>query len=367
MLKEETRNATVPTQLPVNRTTNGSLPLFRDRLAFATFLETPIRRVANFIMLRMFKTGRKMVKYENLDESLDTLSSMVEKNSLVATITSHTSHSDIVVGKEVVEKVRLKCPWINNFYIPVAASLVRGLQGPLAQLLYSEATLPSLAQQNVNPLSLVTENDQKKRHMKIDRNELRQLRRAAIEEDSAFLVFAEGSVEGGRHDLLGHERGMQEVTNPLLSHVFQQAQEQGRNVIVFPVGITGTNRMISAENILPTPRSILALLQDWVLKRPAILARATLGHPFEYPNEPGKNLARCQKEVNDTVMEYVALLKPLHERGFYDPHTREYQSKMAAYESTLGTWHRRLLRYRLLPRPDYLKQLADEYSKIPNY
>lgn len=374
MLKQETRPTAIPVLPPTTETSNKIPPLFRGRLAFASFMEKPVRKIAHLITYPMFKAGTKMIRYENLDENMTALSRMVngtnteegaeKKDILLAVVTSHTSHSDIVPGEEIVREIRSFCPQIEQCYIPIAASLALGIQGPLAQLLYSEATLPFLDQQEIKPLPLVTENDQKKRGLKPSMHESRRLRRAAIEPNSAFLDFAEGSVEGGRHDVLGHEKGMQEVTNPFLPYVFQQAHKEGKTVIVLPVGISGTNRVLSAEYIFLTLRSTAALFETWAFKRPPILAVATLGHPFIYPNEPGKDLTRNQKEVNDTIMEAVASLKPLRERGFYDPRTRDYQAKMKAYESTLGRVQRWLLKRHLLPHPTQLKQLAEEYSKI---
>lgn len=370
MLKEHgIKDAPALVRTSIKKTTVDATPARLSSLA--AHMEIPIRFLARTIMRPMFNSGHKMIEYEHLDKSLTELAGLMDKNSLVAIVTSHTSHSDILVAIKLVEATRSRFPDIGNVYIPIAASLALGKQGLISQLLYSEGTLPLLAQQNIKPLPLITENDQEKRGMKPDRNELRRLHHAAREENSAFIDFAEGSVEGGRYDILGHEKGMQRVTNSFLPYVFQKAHESGRKVIVLSVGISGTNGMISAESILPTWRCVGALIQDWTLNRtlnrPSMLAKAFVGHPYEYkPNESGITLMSDPQEINDRVMSNIAPLKPMRERGYYDSATRQYQQDMKDYEKLLGQWHRRLLRYGILPRPRDLNNLVEEYSKIPN-
>lgn len=293
--------------------------------------ETPIRNLARAILRPMFISGDKMIEYKHLDKSLTELNYLIDQNSLLAIVTNHTSHSDILAGIRLVQAIRSRSPQIGNFHIPVAASLARGQQGLIAQLFYSEGTLPLLAQQNITPLALVTENDQRKRHLKPSYNETKQINLAVAKEQSAFLVFAEGSVEGGRYDTFGNVKGMQQVTNPFLPYIFQKAHEAGKKVIVLPVGIDGTNRMISAESLFLTQHSISALIEDWVLNKPATLARVCVGSPFVYPYDPKENLMHHKDKVNDTVMSSIASLLPPQLRGYYSPATREYQKDMKVY------------------------------------
>lgn len=333
-----------------------------------TQLENPTRWLARTIMRPLFKAGDRMIEYKHLEESLAELDNMLDQHSLLAVVISHISHADILPGIELVRAIRSRSPQFGNFYISIAASLVRGQQGPMARLFYSEGALPLLEQSNIKPLALVTKNDQKKRHLTPTFSEIKQLNRAAQETDSAFLNFAEGSVEGGRRDVLGNVRGLQEVTNGFLPYVFQKAQEAGRKVVVLPVGISGTNRILSAENIFLTWRVIGALVQDWVFRKPAVLARATVGQPYEYyPNESGVALTKTSQEVNDTVMASIAQLKPLREKGYYDPATRRYQQTIKEFERKHGKIYLFLMRSRLLPLPNVLKQPAEEYSKLASH
>lgn len=327
MLKETVGNTPAGTNLP---------PLH----GLAARFETPIRRLAHTIMDPMFRSGANMIEYEHLEESLSELSNLLNENSLLVIVTSHNSHSDILVGIKLVQAIRSGFPQVGNFYIPVAASLMKGQQGLVAQLFYSEGTLPFLKQQNINPFPAVTENDRIKRHLKPSlsdiKHDIKQLNRAAAEKESAFLVFPEGSVEAGRYDALGNMKGMQKVTNPFLPHIFQKAHEADKKVIILPVGISGTNKMISAESLFLTWLSTGALIQNWIFRRsPPLLATAIVGHPYEYPNQPGKNLTTRSEivEVNKTVMDSIADLKPGSEKGHYgSTATQEYQQDMKTYE-----------------------------------
>lgn len=335
---------------------------------FARF-ENPVRRIARKVMAPIFRSGERMIEYNHLDESLTGLTGMLDENALLAIVTNHTSHSDVLVGIKLVRAVRSKFPRLGNSYIPVAASLVLGVQGLMPQLFYSEGTVPLFEETKLKPLSVVTENDQKKRNLVPTGIDLRRVIRAAQETDNVFLDFAEGSVESGRRDVFGNIKGMQKVTNKFLPIVFQTAHDRGKKVIVLPVGISDTNRLISADTIFLTGRAIVGFIQDWVFKRPPILARVNVGKPFEYsPNASGQSLTDTAQDVNDIVMASIASLKPLKERGHYHPVTRAYQQAVKDFEEQHKKMPRLvrslLVRSHLLSIPDNLRQLAEDYSRL---
>lgn len=278
-------------------------------------LETAIRGVTRKILTPVFESGFSMIEYENMEESLNEVGNLLNNRALLTVVLSHISHSDVLAAIEIAKRTREKFPCMDNIYLPVAASLVRGVQGPIIQLFYSEGAVPLLEEQNVKPLALVTENDSKKRYLKQTLNEARQIRTAVAEENSAFFVLAEGTVEGGRFDALGHMKGLQQVTNPFLPYVFQKAHEAGRRIVVLPVGTTGTNRMLSAESLFLTWESFGAILSHRLLGREKILARVVIGHPFVLQGD----LFKKPEDINDHVMYSIAALKPLEERGYYGP------------------------------------------------
>ena len=279
-----------------------------------SLLETAVRGVARTILHPVFESGATMINYENLEESLNELDGLLDDRTLLTIATSHISHSDILIGLRLVQEVRENFPKIGNFYIPVATSLVRGLQGPVIQLFYSEGTVPLLAQQNIRPLPVVTENDRKIRHLKPSVAEAKQINHAAREQGSALLIFPEGSVEGGRYDMFGHIKGLQHVTNQFLPYAFQKAYEAKRRVVILPVGTIDTNALLSAESLFLTWKSLGALLEHRLLGRERILARAVIGHPFVLQRDLLKN----PEDINDCVMYSIAALKPLEERGYYE-------------------------------------------------
>lgn len=277
-------------------------------------LETAIRGVTRKILTPVFESGTTMIDYGNLEESLNELDGLLDDRTLLTVATSHMSHSDILIGLKLVQEVREKFPTIGNFYMPVSTSMVKGLQGLVIQLFYSEGTIPLLAQQNIRPIPVVTENDIKTRHLKPNIAEARKINHAAKEEGSALLIFPEGSVEGGRYDVFGHIKGLQHVTNQFLPYAFQKASEAGRRVVILPVGTTGTNRMLSAESLFLTWESFGAILSHRLLGREKILARAVIGHPFVLQGDLLKN----PEDINDRVMYSIAALKPPEERGYYN-------------------------------------------------
>lgn len=310
------------------------IPIQTPALTSLSFAVRWEKRIARAIMKPMFESGSNMIGYNNLEESQTKLDELLDQNSLLVIVFNHISHSDIIVGIKLAKEIGFRfSDRINNFYIPIAKSLVESKQGHIAQLFYSEGTLPLLTQQNIEPLPLVTENDQKKRLMKPSFNDTKRLHNAAWEKKSAFLDLAEGSIEGGRYDISGNPKGTQKVTNSFLPYIFQKAHEAGKKVIVLPVGISGTNSMISAESLFLTWSSAGALLENWVFKRSPRLATVTVGRPYEYsPNSSGIPLTRNSQQVNDGVMKNLVQLIPPAERGYYGWGTREYQEDMKTYE-----------------------------------
>lgn len=280
-----------------------------------SLLETAIRGVTRAILTPVFESGATMIEYENLEKSLNELDGLLDDRTLLTVATSHMSHSDIFIGLRLVQEVRERFPTIGNFYIPVSTSMVNGLQGLVIQLFYSEGTVPLLAQQNIRPLPVVTENDIKIRHLKPSIAEARQINHAAKEQGSALLIFPEGSVEGGRYDVFGHIKGLQHVTNQFLTYAFQKACEAGRRVVILPVGTINTNVLLSAESLFLTWKSLGALLEHRLLGRERILARAVIGHPFVLQEDLLKN----PEDINNCIMYSIAALKPLEERGYYGP------------------------------------------------
>lgn len=317
------------------------------------------RQLARKILQPIAASLAGTIEYQGLEENVAKLDDLLDERTLLVVATNHCSHSDVLVGIRLVDAVRSRFPQIGNLYIPVAASLVRGTQGPIGQLFYSDGTLPLLDQHNITPLALVTENDQGKRNLKPQLSELKKLHNAIAEENSAFVDLTEGSVESGRYDCLGHERGIQEVTNTFLPYLVRQARKIDKKVVVLPAGISGTNSVMSAESLFFTWYSIGAMMQDWLFNRSLTLARATVGLPYEYPPDEDP------EKANDIIMNSIALLKPIQERGYYHPATRNYQQAIRQFEDQLkkerfGRIRLLLLRSHLLPPPGTLRHLAGQ-------
>lgn len=321
------------------------------------YIDPYVRGVTHAVLHAISAPVADMIRYPNLEKHIAELDGLLDKHALLMVATNHGSHADILVGIKFVHAIRSRFPQIGNFYVPIAASLARGKQGYAAQLLYSEGTLPLLNQENIKPLALVTENDRKKRGLTPDISEIRQLSNAVIEESSAFFDLTEGSVESGRYDYLGNEKGLQEVTNPFLPYIVRKAREIGRKVIVLPAGIDGTNSIVSAESIFFTQHSIGALIQYVLSQKTPVLARAIAGPPYEYSPD------RDPEAANQIIMESIASLIPLPKRGYYHPDTRRYQHAVRQFENQLAQKpfsriRRLLLKSHLLRPPETLHQMA---------
>lgn len=329
-------------------------------------LDRQLRSAArNSVIAPVFETGFHVLEYKHL-ERLDKLDNLVNGSTLTITVLRHGSHSDILAAITLAKKIRSVISDIDDFYFPVAKSLVNGQQGFLPQYLYEEGTVPLLEKANLTPIPVVTDNDKDKRGMNPTAADIRRVMRAAAKPDSAILDLAEGSVEGGRYDVLGHMRGMQRVKNKFLPLVIRTAFDKGKRVVIQPIGISGTNRMLSAESLFLTWRGVGALLEDKILGEPPTLATVTIGNPHEFQH-PGFDLLEYTQEVNDPIMYSVAELVPILERGYYHPLTQEYQAEIKRFEQKFVEAHGRLkldlLRLGLIPFPEELTQIAEKFPK----
>lgn len=280
-----------------------------NRIGTHPFTKRVIRRIAPFLI----GSAIDMVNF-NLDQ-VSQVEQHLSKSSLLLLVSNHQSHADLTVITRVVQEFRGRFPNIGNFYIPLSATLENGRQDGFGQTFHWEIAVPTFKQSSINPFYVITDNDIRKRGMKLTytqaKLQLEKIKEATAEKKSAFFALVEGTVEGGRHDEEGKVKGMQEVVSPFLHRVLRYAQENNREVICVPIGISGTYRILSGEHIFLTFESAVALVAR-LFRRRIILADATIGTPFVLNPEIDPN------ELNDIVMRYhVAPLVTETERGFY--------------------------------------------------
>lgn len=288
-------------------------------------------------MERISKTGRwfvtkttpwlieqaiDMMEFRGLQETVDKIRGVYNPNTLIAFISSHRSHGEVATTIETIRRTRALIPEIGTFYLPIAASLFRGQQGAYANTYFHYGAKPVLEGIGVKALPVATDNDVKKRGIKPSVSDAKAFKEAVAETSSGFFIFPEASVQGGRHKRIlglpvGKMYGSIPFNEKVLQELLQGAQRNHREVLIVPVGTTGTNNIVSADFLNPTFWALAVLgLQRFGI-RPK-LATITFGKPFHLDKEEfgeGKNIDGG-KLTNFVALKVNSLL-PENERGVY--------------------------------------------------
>lgn len=247
---------------------------------------------------------------------LDQIGEYLKPNTLLVVTSNHQSHADVVVILNVVSELRRRFPQLGNFYIPISETLENGVQSGISRTIYHEIGLPEFRQQKIEPVYVITENDVKKRGVVMTREmalaQVEKIKEPVKEEASAYFVLPEGTVEAGRHNADGSIKGMQNVRNPFLRSIFDAALENNREIVVLPVGVDRTYRLLSGEHIFLTQDSFKALMRRILRRKIVNLAEVVVGSPFIVP--PDIN----PRTLNDLVMrQHIAPLVPEVAQGYY--------------------------------------------------
>ncbi len=278
------------------------------------------RRIIRTLGPFLINSGTDMVQFhlEKLDELPQLVTQVIhpsKPNPLIVFAATHQSHADITVILETVRRVRSLLPNMGTVYVPIATTLEKGTQNGISHTWHKEIAEPNFARHNIHPFYVITRNDIDKRGEKLPfslaKAQQEEIRNITNEPNSTLFGLLEGTVQSGRHDKNGLVYGIQEVTTPLLKYATKYAREIGREVIIAPIGISKTNRLLSAEMIWLTGDSFKALMAR-LIRRRIVLAQATAGTPFilDHNLDP--------KDLNNLVMKtHVAPLIREEERGFY--------------------------------------------------
>lgn len=277
-----------------------------DKIAKHELTRTIVRTTIPYLI----RAGIRMTNFEDLDSGISKLPSSLAPNDMLIYVASHKSYADLIPILESVSRTRRAVSGLGNVYLPLSASVEGGQHGPVAEVFYSEGGKLALLDQGIHPLNIVTENDRIKRGLESnDLQQRQELGRIIAEPHSSMFIFPEGTLEGGRYYDDGRVKGIQRVKRRVLSLILLRAQEANRNVILFPLGISGTNRLLSAESDFLTPESLWGLLQQR-LGRNQYLAKVRASEPLRLSYRKGF-------DADEYAMSSIAELLPEEERGCY--------------------------------------------------
>lgn len=258
-----------------------------------------------------------MTKFVNLEEALRKSQSMYHPNTLVAFISTHRSHCDVATVVHTVREARKALPDITTVHLPIAVSLYRGQQGVIADTFFHHGARPILEELKTNALPIASDNDIKIRKIKPSISDAKAFSAAIAQDRSAFFAFPEASVRGGRNKKIlglpiGRMVGSLELHPAFIPKLLHEAEKRQRELIVVPIGTSGTNNMLSADTLLPTLRGLIGLVQLRFKGQPK-LATVTYGEPFilqgfDYGSD---------QDLTASVASKINHLIPKAERGFY--------------------------------------------------
>lgn len=266
---------------------------------------------------------------------------------------SHQAHADGILASIAVnyllnltEKADRE-PKLKGFVLTVARSLVEGRQSRVLQGFYYPISF-LMSRKGLRTISYTRRVDEVRYGMSRDGNQGEiDLVQKELRKNYRLAVFAEGTVQGGRHrrgDDPENIFGMQEVTSKVLINAARltKIENNGRPFFFVTVGLHGGFRIQSSNKEMfgPTKRGLATLFGIPERFIPHIKGEATLGGiiPESVLEERfGKNWIKAGRErngngyadqelvnnINRFIMKDVARFVPDHAKGAYAPQVRE--------------------------------------------
>lgn len=265
-------------------------------------------RVTTRITPYLIEAAIEATNFRGSNESLEELKELYHPGSLILYVSSHRSHADVATVLATTREVGKRIPDVGITHLVIAASLARGQQGRIADLFFNSGAKPVLEKYRINTLPVASDNDRNERGIKPSRIDGVNLFNAIVEPNSAIFTFPEASVKGGRRNRvlglpLGKIKGTQPFNWDLLPTIISIAERKNREVIVVPIGSTGTHNMVSADSRFITPQGLITLAL-----RPASirikLATVTYGEPFVLKRSDFADAG----EINDLISKRVNTL-----------------------------------------------------------
>lgn len=281
-----------------------------ERIAGTTPAKKVMRKVSGYLI----EKGESLFEYNGLQESIEATRPYLERGHKLVILSSHKSHGEIAPAVHIMEEFMRQNPdLLDEFVLPIAASMGGGQQGQIIKTLHDEALVPNMLPRHIRPVPVITDNDVRKRGM--IRNPVanglaivKPLRR----EGTGFFIFIEGSVQGGRKNPdTGDIYGLQQPDS-MLEQLLDYSKKRNFPMVFLMAGMTKTHTLFSADGKFFTPEWAQAMVTN-KLNPDVTYASINMSGPI-----PSESLWPCEvSQVADNLMIGLSSYLPEGERGVF--------------------------------------------------
>lgn len=251
--------------------------------------------------LEMNETGLKNIV--DLREPL-------EEGYKLLVVFNHQSLGDIAPIVYVARAIRrMHSEHIKSFELVVAKSLQYGMQQKISDVLYTDGARPWFERQGIRAIDVVTDNDEKKRHIKKSSDSLKVLLRTLPYTSIGLILLPEGNLDGGRRDKQGELNGIGEIGER--SAFFSYIVRREKKVVFLPVGINGLFEVLDPDTGNFTWHGGRAIALNYFRSNKEKLGEVHVGEPFTASELKGA------ENPGREVMRRISLLVPEEARGMF--------------------------------------------------
>lgn len=281
-----------------------------ERIAGTTPAKKAMRKVSGYLIER----GEGLFEYNGLAESIEATRPYLEKGYKLVILSSHKSHGEIAPAVHIMEEFMRKNPdLLDEFVLPIAASMGGGQQGQIIKTLHDEALVPNMLPRRIRPVSVVTDNDVKKRGM--ERNKVSNglaIIKPLKREGTGFFIFIEGSVQGGRTNPETKDiYGLQEADS-MLEQLLEYSQKRNFPLVFVMAGMSRTHKLFSADGKFFTPEWAQAMVAN-KFNPDATFATVNMGGPTTTDMLNLNNIPQAGENLMFSLASYL----PEGERGVF--------------------------------------------------
>lgn len=275
---------------------------------------SPAKRLIRETSHILIERGKRLFKYNNLQGSIEGAKPFLKDNGKLVIIAPHKSHGDIAPAVHIMEEFIEKSEGlIEEFSMPVAASMAGGQQGNIIKTLHDEGLAPNMNPRKIDAFPVVTDNDIKKRGLKQNKmtNGLAVVRRLG-KDSNGFFIFIEGTVQGGRKNPeTGAINGLQEPDS-MLEQMIGYSRKVSQPLVFVMAGISNSHKLFSADGKFFTPEWVRAMALN-AFDPKATFAEVNMSDPIVI--EPCDE--RPVPVIAFDLMADLAQTIPFEERGIW--------------------------------------------------
>ena len=190
----------------------------------------------------------------------------IQDSCIPIIVTNHTSDFDAVPVAYLARLLTLvandhlpKDKQLENFLMITASSLREGKDRPGGEKILFDAVGPFLDDHNIQPVYVVTRNDNRRRGMPKNPVEFQTITEALIETGHhGIFLFPEATTDSGRLDDKGQLRGMQKFTPFSISTYMCMIKDlTGRDTVIIPAAISGGHKVYNHQTHRPSKEAFL--------------------------------------------------------------------------------------------------------------